>query len=318
MSDILSKEEMEVLLKGGAEKNLDLKGKIVRPYDFHSPERLSKEHLRVFQMLMEDFCHRLRKRLSQHLRLDIEVNINSIRQTNFKEFLSIPYPSYIGIFTMKPLDGTSAIVIETGFLVYLMEQLLGAENAEKPENRELTQIETETATVFASRILGALKESFEKTIKFETQIESTDSNPQFVVLASPNEAALFINLDIKINNVTGTATICLPYLTLEALTEHLDIKKWFMYAQKKAEAELGGFIKTHLSSTKLTVVCKLGDCEVTLKDLMKLQAGDFIRLDKAKEGLLEIQIGGLTKFYAKAGLSGKRVAAKIESLYEEN
>ncbi len=317
MSDILSKEEMEALLKGEAEKNLDLKGKIVRPYDFHAPERLSKEHLRVFQMLMEDFCHRLRKRLSQHLRLDIEVNISSIRQSVFKEFLSMHYPSYIGIFTVKPLDGTSAIVIETGFLVYLMEQLLGGENAAKPENRELSQIETETATVFAGRILSCLKESFEKTIQFEPRIESTDSNPQFVVLASPNEAALFINLEIKIKNVAGEAVICLPYLTLESLTEHLDIKKWFMYAQKKSEIELGGLIKTHLGNTKLTIVGKLGDCELTLKDLLKLQAGDYIRLDKPKEGLLEVQIGGLSKFFGKPGLCGKRVAVKIESLYDE-
>lgn len=316
MADFLSKEEVDALLKGESAQ-VDMEGKVVRPYDFHTPERLSKEHMRVFQILIEDFCHRLKKQLSSQLRLDIDMSVVSIKQSIFKDFLALPTPTYIATFTMQPLEGTAVIMLDVGFLIFLMEQQLGAETKEKPQARELTHIETETSTVFANRILTSFRDSFEKTIQFTPKVDAVDFNPQFVMVASPNEAALFITLEVKLREVSGTVVICLPYLILESFIPYLDLKQWFMHAQKKSVSEMEDIVKTHLGNTKLNLICKLGTCEISLRDLLRLQVGDCIRLDKPKESMLDLQVAGLDKFSVQPGLSGKRIAIKIASVLDQ-
>lgn len=318
MGNILSKEEIEALLKGEA-KEEKLKGKVVRSYDFRAAERLSKEHLGLFQILTEDFCHRLRNRLSSQLRLEeVEVEILSIKQTTFKDFLSLASPTYIAIFSMEPLEGNAAMEIDVGFLSFFIEGILGGKAKEKPKVKELTQLEREISSALAKRILVCFEEAFEKAIKFKTRIESVETNPHFVTIASPHETVMFITLEMKLKGISGEINICLPYLILEPFIPHLSKKRWFMYAQKKASLESEERLKKHLSNTVLTLVVQLGSCKIPLQELYNLQRGDYIRLDKPKDSLLELQIGGLTKFKVQPGLVGRRIAVKIVSLVEES
>jgi flagellar motor switch protein FliM len=312
MADILSKEEMEALTKTEAGDKNAVQGKIIRPYDFHSPERFSKEHLRIFQILTDGFCNRLKKQLSMQLRLEnLDITITGIKQTTFKEFLALPSPTYIALFSVQPLDGRAAIEIETAFLIYLMECLLGSKSAQKPQGRDLTQLEIELSNSFSNKILSSFSESFEKVIKFTPRIETVESNPQFAVIASIHEANLLLTFQITIGEISGIINICLPYLVLESLIPHLSIKRWFMNAQKKTDADIEQMLREHLGNTPVDVICEMGAAEVTLRELCSLQVGDYIRLSTHKESLLELQVGGLTKFEVQIGTIGKRLAAKV-------
>lgn len=311
--DILSKEEIEALL-GERPSEVEIKGKVVRPYDFFAPERLSKENLRVFQILTEQFCLYLRKNTFSYLKTDFEINITSIKQTVFGDFLSLPSPTFIATFTMLPLGGTAAIEIDPCLLIFLIEYLLGGLCREKPSRRELTQVETDLALNFVDTILTCFRDTFEKAVKFEPKIDSLESNPQFLVIASPNEASLIITLELRLRQVSGLINICLPYLLLESLTPYLNLKKWFISAQRKSVSGFAEIISSHINNTFLNLVCLLGTVEISLGEICRLQKGDYIRLDKNKDGLLELQIAGLTKFYVQPGLLGRRLAVKIVSV----
>lgn len=317
MNDILSKEEIEALTAHKEDTVLQSKGKIVKSYDFSAAKRFSKEHLRLFQIFMDDFCYRLKNYLSLRLRIDIDVKIISIKQAIFKDFLSLPSPTFVSIFSMKPLEGNAAIEIDPVFLIYLMEYLLGSENkATEPVRRQLTSIEIETASALTNKILTCFKEAFVREVKFDIQIESTESNPQFVTIASANEAALYLSLEIRLKQITGTLNICFPYLVLESLIPHLSIKKWFMYAQKKSSVLSEEMMKKHLDDVELNLVCLLGNCNLSFQELCSLNEGDYLRLDTSRDSLLPLQISGSTKFLGQLGLAGNHMALKVVSVVE--
>jgi|GEM_PF-2800628 len=317
MGDILSREEMDALLKEDTQKKTMEDGRAIRPYDFHTPERFSKEHLKIFQILMEDFCTRIRNHFSSHLRLEIDVSIASIKQTVFKEFLSLPSPTYIAIFSMPPLEGSAVVEIDPAFLIGVLDYLLGGDKKEKPSRRELTQLEAEASYGLAGRILQCFKDAFEKTVHFDTKVESLDFHPQFVVIASPNEAAVILTLELKFEGMTGLINLCLPYLILESLIPYLSLKKWFMFTQKKKTLELEGMIKKHLGNTKVDVVCEMGMCDISIQELYNLKEGDLIVLDKTQQDLMNLKIAGIPKLYVQAGTVEKHFAAKVVSLIEE-
>lgn len=318
MSDILSREEMDALLKEESDKKSNVhQGRTVKPYDFHTPERFSKEHLKIFQILMEDFCTRIRNHFSAHLRVEIDVSIASIKQTVFKEFLSLPSPTYIAIFSMPPLEGSAVIEIDPAFLIGILDHLLGSEKIEKTVRRELTALEAEASYGLANRVLLCFKDAFEKTVHFDTKIESLDFHPQFVVIASPNEAAVILTLEMKFGEMTGLVNLCLPYLILESLIPYLSLKKWFMFTQKKRTLALDGMLKKHLGNTKIDVVCELGSCDISIQELFSMKEGDLLLVDKDKDSLMTLKIGGIPKLQAQVGLVDRHIAARVISLVED-
>ena len=54
--------------------------------------------------------------------------------------------------------------------------------------------------------------------------------------------------------------------------------------------------------TPANVLVKLGEADITMRDLLELQAGDIIQLDNDATLPLDIQVEGISKFRGIPGL----------------
>ena len=97
MDEILSQQEIDELIRqatGAIQEEEEQPGVVA--YDFKRPHRFSKERVRALQRIHEQFARELSGMISAKLRTRVELNVASIEQLTFGEFIrSVPNPSVI-------------------------------------------------------------------------------------------------------------------------------------------------------------------------------------------------------------------------------
>jgi len=74
---------------------------------------------------------------------------------------------------------------------------------------------------------------------------------------------------------------------------------------------------TSVDRVSLPVVVELGKATISLKELLSLEVGDVVVLDKRVGEPLNILVGKKVKMKGMPGRSGRRLAIKITELEEE-
>ncbi|MDR1702352.1 MAG: flagellar motor switch protein FliM, partial [Sporomusaceae bacterium] len=131
--DVLSQAEIDSLLSSlstGTVSADKLKegdgGRKVKTYDFKRPDKFSKDQMRTLFMLHENFARLLNTYLSTNLRTIVQIDVASVDQLTYQEFIqSVPNPSVIGVFQMRPLKGNAILDINTNLMLSLIDRLFG-------------------------------------------------------------------------------------------------------------------------------------------------------------------------------------------------
>jgi len=76
-------------------------------------------------------------------------------------------------------------------------------------------------------------------------------------------------------------------------------------------------LEHEINSIDLPVSVVIGQTKLTIRDLLQLQRGDILALDKPYDSELAVQVGGKTKMAAKSGLVGRKKAFKVTRIVEK-
>src|SRR5512142_3288726 len=112
-------------------------------FDFRRPDRISKSQLRAIHMLHDNFVRNLVSSLSAYLRAYLTVNLVSVEQLSYAEFLEcLPSPTCVVSLGLKPYDGNAVLELNPPLVFPIIEMLLGGEGKTSVNmNREITEIE---------------------------------------------------------------------------------------------------------------------------------------------------------------------------------
>jgi flagellar motor switch protein FliM len=81
--------------------------------DFKQAGQIKKDQVRAIANLHEGFTRNLTNALGTYLRVIFEVNLVSVEQLTFREFLQrIPDLAYLATFQVKPMGATAALDLE--------------------------------------------------------------------------------------------------------------------------------------------------------------------------------------------------------------
>ena len=103
MNRQLSQQEIDAVFKKlkGQEQGVAARKEI--PFDFRRPDRIAKSQLRAIHLLHEAFARNLASSLAAYLRSYLTVNLISVEQLSYGEFLEgLPSPSCIVSLSLRP------------------------------------------------------------------------------------------------------------------------------------------------------------------------------------------------------------------------
>jgi flagellar motor switch protein FliM len=291
---------------------IDEQGRKIKNYDFNRPNRFSKDHMRTLEMLHEIFSRGFTASVAAYLRTVAEIKVVSVNQLPFREYtMSLPRPDCIFVLKMEPLDGSFLLEINPELVLTLIDRILGGPGKAPMASRELTLIEQSIIEKIINRGLETLQEAWLKVGHFQPKLTGYETTAQFVQIVAPSEIAAVIEFEVKINEVVGKMSMCIPYVVLEPIISDLSAQKWFTVGKKESTAATVESLTIVMKETMVPFVARVGQSQITVSDLLKLNVGDVIRLNSSPNSEIEILIEGLVKLMGRPGVSSKKKAIQI-------
>lgn len=326
MNQVLSQTEVDALLSAVSDNRVDsddgsgddgMKSGVVQ-YDLANQDRIIRGRMPTLDIIHDRFIRLFRVTLSNSLRKMANLSVNSTGPLKFSEFMnSLPLPSCLNILRLDPLRGAAVMVIESKLLYALVDSFFGGNDVPytKIEGKDFTQIEIKIARRVVLSAIDDYEKAWEPVYPLKVGYSRTEINPQFVAVVPPSDVVIATTFDVELEKVSGTIKIVIPYATLEPIKSKLSVG--FQSEQLEVDFIWINRIKEQIMGTSANVLVKLGEADITLRDLMELQAGDIIQLDTDATQPLDIQVEGISKFKGIPGLlKGNRALKIIESLID--
>ena len=325
-ADVLSQSEIDELLAAlstgtvsAEEIAIEESKKKIKTYNFRRPDKFSKDQIRTLYMLHENFARLLNTYLSAHLRTMVHVNVVSVDQLTYEEFIrSMSSPTVISVFQMRPLQGSALMEINHEIAFAIIDRLAGGSGSSLNKNRALTDIEQTIISRITNKALDSFKEAWKQVIDITPKLDTIETNPQFTQIVPPNDMVVIIAFQAKIMNTEGTITFAIPYLVLEPIMSKLTTTFWVSAATGRQERiRQDELIQKRIEKTKIPLSVNLGCTNITVRELLGLVPGDVLVLDRKHSSDLDIIVGKREKFKCKPGLVNNKLAVQITSVASE-
>lgn len=290
----------------------------VTAYDFKRPERVGKEQMRSIQSLHEGLARNFGAAVSGMLRTMIEVNLVSVDQLTYSEFIfGLDNPSCFSVLSIPPLDGNWVLDIAPALSYAIIDRMLGGDpNPDDAIRRPLTEIENRLIGRVVSLFLNQLKVTWENVINLELDVEKVESNPQLVQIVPPNEVVILIGFEVLVGKNRGMFNLCIPYNTIESCNHKLSRNGWVGYTKAQPTEESRHRVSRNVHDAMLDVVVTLARSKVKTVDLLDLNVGDIITTESDTHQPLELSIQNVPKFRASPGAHKGKKAVKIERAFD--
>lgn len=325
MAEVLSQHEIDALLAALSSGEMDANElrkeeaeRKVKVYDFKRALRFSKDQIRSLTRIHEIYARLLTTYFSAQLRTFVQINVASVDQLPYDEFIrSIPKMTILNIFEAPPLEGRMVLEINPNIAYAMLDRLLGGQGNTPAKMGALTEIESIVMERVFAKALESFHEAWKQVIDLDPVLEVMEMNPQFMQIVSPNEIVAVISFSTKIGDTTGMMNLCLPHVVIEPIMPKLSGQYWFSSHKKVRDESERMRLEENLRTAKLPIIAELGKATITVGELLNLSKGDVIQLDQTIENKLKIRVGNHVKFRGQPGTVKGRMAVLIDEVVEE-
>lgn len=326
MAEVLSQSEIDALLSALSSGELkpeelpkeDEKQK-VKPYDFKSPQKFSKDHLRTLELIHDNYSRIISNYLTAQVRSNVKVKIESVEQITYEEFIhSVSNPTILTVFKMPPLSGSILFETNPTFVFQIIDVLLGGSGTGKYKNREFTDIDKNIIRHVNSTLISSMKLAWEDVLQVEPEIEGLETNPALNQTLAPTEPVALITFSVEMNKGSTFINICIPYLSIEKVLDKLVVQYWFQDNDQELLEESREKLKHRLNAVGVNLTAVLGTTHITVDDFLKLSVGDVITLDNKSNSAVKVFVEGQLHYLAKPGVVGKNVGVQILDIIDKD
>jgi flagellar motor switch protein FliM len=266
-------------------------------------------------MIHEAFARQLTTVMSTLIRSMVSAEVASVDQLAYEEFVnSLVQPTVIGILEMHPFNGNALIEINPNLVFAIIDRMLGGKGEFSGKTRELTDIEKTVTERVLMRMLELLEESWSTVVDVRFRFESMESNPFFVQICPPRDMVLLVIVKLKVGEVEGMISLCIPYFLMEPIVDKLSSQQWFVSTSRKGDESVRGNLVRTLDHVKVPVALELGHTILSVADVYELSPGDVIKLDEPLDSEIDIRVGNYVRFKAKPGTVDGHLAAEVTNV----
>ncbi|WP_340123071.1 flagellar motor switch protein FliM [Methylobacter svalbardensis] len=325
MSDLLSQAEIDALLNGVSDGDIDTEDEsefyaeadteefyekgVVRDYDFASQERIVRGRMPTLEMVNERFARFIRISLFNFLRRSAEIFISGIQVQKFSEYIQgLLVPTNLTIVRFNPLRGKALIVIDPRLVFTVVDNFFGGAGQfyNQTEGREFTPTEMRVVRIIIDMIFKDLKEAWKPVMDLDFEYVGAEINPRFANIIGPGEIIVISTIHVELEGGGGDINIAMPYAMLEPIRELLD-------AISSDSGEVDGSWQASLRGevlrAEVSVNSLLVEKNMSIRDVMRLKKGDVIPIDMPDTVILKAE--GIPVFEGKVGISDGNYAIQI-------
>ncbi len=330
MAEALSQSQIDELLKsaqsgGSSNVSSTVPQLKIKEYDFSSPKKFTKDQLKSLANIYENFGRILTSYLSSVLRNSCTMKILDVEEQRYVEFSnSLPDSTLVGAISFEALGngGLSDILLmqfPTSLGYLLAERMLGATDKPYVPDRSFTEIEMTIITMIFNNITKYMQDAWSNFFDIKTSLRSIETNGRLIQAYSQQDIIVITSIEFTEGDYTGLLHICIPADNLERIIDSFSVKKprsMVSHAQEEEEQQKKKLLFGYLKESDLEMEAILDNFEIPLQDIVYLQPGDVISLNKKIDHDINVVVEGVPWGTAKIGESNHKKAIKIVEVLE--
>jgi len=314
----LSQDEVDALLEGvtGESQKLDKTEAAtggIRSYDIASQERIVRGRMPTMEIINERFARNFRIGLFNFMRKSPEISIGPVRATKYSAFLrDIVVPTNINIISLAPLRGQGMVIFDPKLVFAVIDTLFGGSGKlhTRIEGRDFSPTEIRIIERLMEVTLAEYTKAWGALFTFKFQHLRSEMHTQFANVASPSEIVVATTFNIEIGENGGEVHFCFPYASLEPIRDTLyssvqgdgqePDRRWLRQLTQQVQA------------ADIELVAELARTPVTIGQLLKLRAGDFIELPLRE--IIQANVDNVPVMECRFGAVNNHTALRVERL----
>lgn len=323
MAEILSQSQIDELLNNLSSgdvsiQDLEANEKKVKEYDFRSPKKITKETIKLLKGIYENYCRIISSRLTSMLRLVCDVTVEQVEESIFHEYNNA-LDDYVlmGLVDViysdqKTSDSQILIEVDKPLSFVIIDRLLGGSGEEYDNIRDYTDIELSLLGNMLKQLAKQIGPTWEGTLEFKTELAKIETSSRFIQSINYNDTVVIIVLNVSLNQTIGKINLCIPSGILDEIFKKANVM--LKNNNKRSEQsieEQKNAIMNSLKSSKLNVTGILGHANASLQDIINMQVGDLIILDKNINSDVDVYVDGEKWFEGKWGMKKNKGVIKI-------
>jgi flagellar motor switch protein FliM len=238
MPEDLTAQQIDAALHDRSDSGVDVSD--VAAFDFGRLDRIPKSQLRALHMVHENFVRNLASSLSAYLRSYVALNLVSLEQISYAEFLEgLASPTCIAYLGLQPYDGSAVLELNNALMFGLMELLLGSKGrATTSFQRKITEIEKSLIQTLMRVVLRDLSEAWKMVTEISFTVQSLASEPALLHVLAPAEAVIVIAIEVRVGSTSGLMNLAIPSIFVKRLRNKFDQLRQVRRAQSTERDQL--------------------------------------------------------------------------------
>ncbi len=325
MSEILSQSQIDSLLSSltsgikEIEQTEQGPGKKIKDYDFRSPKLFTREQLKLLYSIYENYARILSSYITGVLQTYTLVEIIEVEEQQYYEFNNaLPDSVLMGVldFAVKEDRNEEDLVLldfskDIGFCC--IDRLLGGSGKPLEMDREYTEIELGILEHLMKGMVNLMKNVWLDYLEVAPRLLKLETNARILQGISADENVVIVVMSVMVNETQGKMNICIPAVTLDTMfkLKNAQSKRKERRGDQLTDAQRRADIMREISESELEITGILGTIDVLSRDLIDLEVGDIIKLNKHENSLVELAVGETIWFRGEMGSYNKKRAIAI-------
>ena len=171
---------------------------------------LRKEQVRAISTLHEGYARNLTHSLGAYLRVLFDVNLVSVEQLLYREFLGrVPDLVYLASVNLAPDGGVALLQMDLSLAFVIIDLLLGGQGQPPATLRDLTEIEDEILESVVRVLCRELSTTWQ-TVGIATEFDERQVPAAAQHLMPPTDKSLALSFEIRVADARGALNFVFP------------------------------------------------------------------------------------------------------------
>jgi len=319
MEKILTKAEIEALLNAvfdgriEPEKELSKSETTAVSYDLFNTEAY-RGFVPNLDIVYDGFIRFNRITLSNRLRKVVEIKKVGARSYKFDDFLqTLPSPVCMAIFKLDPLKGAALIAMDSSLAFAIVDSVLGGTSRTALAlNRLFTTLELRLVEMVLADVMADLEKAWAPLYPAKLSILRMEMNPRLVTIVPPEYQVVTMTVKVHIEENVGTMIFVVPIMTIEPIRDKL--KEGMQFDLMAIDPQWSHRLSSEILDAPMELTVELGNSLISLRELLDLEVGDTIMLDKPCTSELMVKVEGVPKYQGIPGIRHGNKAMQISDI----
>lgn len=326
--NVLSQNEIDALLQGLDGGDSDAEASAAKKpvqdgpplYDFSRSELSVHGQLPGLESVFNKFARRLRNIFASELGKAVYVGLDTLEAVPYEDLIKrLPLPSSIHMVRLEPLRGQSIVVLEARLSYAMIEIFFGGTGARpmKAEGREFTPIETSFLGKFVVKMLKGMEDAWQPLLPITGRYLGSEMNPYLLGASAVADVMVMGTFNVEMSaQVSGEIIFSIPLFALEEVRDRL--RSPFLLGQDGEDnSEAAQRLHNHLLETEVELQAVVDTVDLSVREILRLQPGDFITLSRRAMERVSLAVEGKPLFVGRGAQRDGSSVFVVSRRYEQ-